>query len=152
MDIAPSREQPTHVEHMCSAALLPVQTVLVQTCVEEPLLPSLGLDSDIDSNSFPLRGCRQSAVPMPVFGGGRPSSSSTIVKPGPAWTSILLSPENLEWLSGLLAQLRGHPELPLAISARQLLVRTSNCATRRASTFCALAQASMDLPEYAGGF
>ena len=57
-----------------------------------------------------------------MFGSGRPSSSSTIVKPGPAWTSVLLSPENLEWLSGLLAQLRGHPELPFAVSARQLLV------------------------------
>ena len=59
---------------------------------------------------------------MPVFGGGRPSSSSTAVKPGPQWRAVLLSPENLEWLSGLLAQLRGQAEHPLAMSARQLLV------------------------------
>ena len=69
-----------------------------------------------------LRGCRQAVVPMPVFGSGRPISSSTVVKPGPAWRAALLTPDNLEWLSGLLAQLRGRPDLPLAASARQLLV------------------------------
>ena len=65
---------------------------------------------------------------MPVFGGGRPSSSSTAVKPGPQWRAVLLSPENLEWLSGLLAQLRGQAEHPLAASARQLLVELRSVA------------------------
>ena len=65
---------------------------------------------------------------MPVFGGGRPSSSSTAVKPGLQWRAVLLSPESLEWLSGLLAQLRGRAEHPLAMSARQLLVQLHPCA------------------------
>ena len=65
---------------------------------------------------------------MPVFGGGRPSSSSTAVKPGPQWRAVLLSPENLEWLSGLLAELRGQAEHPLAMSARQLLVELHSVA------------------------
>jgi hypothetical protein len=66
---------------------------------------------------------RDQGLHMPVYGLGRPSNTSNLVKPDKEWRDILLAPEAVDWLITLLNMLRGQADLPLAISARQLLVR-----------------------------
>ncbi|EIE26728.1 hypothetical protein COCSUDRAFT_46205 [Coccomyxa subellipsoidea C-169] len=65
---------------------------------------------------------RQGASPIPVYGDGRTTNNSMLVKPDPAWRDTLLSAEAVDWLIALLNARRGQPESPLAAASRQLLV------------------------------
>lgn len=54
--------------------------------------------------------------------GGRPTTDSLQVQPGPSWRPLLLGPAHYNWLHALLAHVHMKPELPVAQNARQLVV------------------------------
>lgn len=74
--------------------------------------------------------CRRAGSPIPVYGDGRPSNNSLLVKPDCSWRDILLSEEAVSWLIPLLEGLRRQPESHLAAASRQLLVSRNSCCKK----------------------
>lgn len=115
----PTPPRPLLVNHGC-------YTGLIQRVFNCLLLPAFKAQHGLGALWLTHKHCIWRIACRPGHGsymGGRPSSDSLQVQPGPSWRALLLGPSHYSWLHNLLSHLQQQPESAIAQLARQFVVR-----------------------------